>query len=149
MSKKIVYTDTNGTVKIDEISEKALQIMSIDEIAIKIVPEGLTYRVTDANNISSDRTFREAWKENNSGQTIDVDMAQAKVIQQDKIRAARDSQWPDLDRRYLSVQRDNLDLTALDAERQTLKDIPNNAQVNIDVAADVTALKAAWPTELA
>lgn len=35
--------------------------LSIDEIARKDVPAGLPYLIIDANDIPSDRTYREAW----------------------------------------------------------------------------------------
>ena len=56
--------------------------------------------------------------------------------------------WLDYDQRYLTAQRDGADLTALTAERQMLKDIPNNAQTDIDSAATPAVLKTVWPSEL-
>lgn len=148
MAQKIVYTNNDGSVAIITPADEALTIMTIEQIAVKDVPDDLSYRITGAENIPSDRVFRDAWTDANPGDAVDIDMAKAKSIQMDRVRAARDVKWPDFDARYMAAQRDSMDLTALDAGRQTLKDIPNNAQIDVDAAADVTALKAAWPFEL-
>ena len=45
---------------------------SVDEIAKKCVPTGLKYKIVDASEISSDRTFRNAWEINESELTDGV-----------------------------------------------------------------------------
>jgi hypothetical protein len=61
MNKRIVYKNPDNTVSIIVPSPNALQIMSIEDIARKDVPTGLSYKIVDVSEISSDRTFRNAW----------------------------------------------------------------------------------------
>ena len=59
--KKIIYKNPDNTVRIIVPSPNALQIMSIEDIAKKDVPTGLKYKIVNVSEISSDRTFRNAW----------------------------------------------------------------------------------------
>jgi len=147
MSQVIVCTDSSG-VSIIYPTEKALDTLSMDGIAVDSVPEGVAYRITDKTNVPTDRSFRNAWTDDAPGETVGVDMDKAKVIQADRIRKSRDAKWPEYDGRYVASQRKNLDLTSLDLEGEMLRNIPNKAQDNIDSAENITELKSAWPTEL-
>ena len=57
--KRIIYKPSNGPVRVivpaDNID------MTVEEIAQKDVPTGLKYKIVDVSEISSDRTFRNAW----------------------------------------------------------------------------------------
>ena len=57
--KRIIYKRTDGGITIiipaDDID------MTVEEIAQKDVPTGLKYKIVDKSEISSDRTFRNAW----------------------------------------------------------------------------------------
>jgi len=57
--KRIIYKTSNGSVRVivpaDNID------MTVEEIAQKDVPTGLKYKIVDVSEISSDRTFRNAW----------------------------------------------------------------------------------------
>jgi len=57
--KRIIYKASNGSVRIivpaDNIN------MTVEEIAQKDVPTGLRYKIVNKSEISSDRTFRNAW----------------------------------------------------------------------------------------
>ena len=57
--KRIIYKASDETVRIivpsDDID------MTVDEIAQKDVPTGLKYKIVDVSEISSDRSFRNAW----------------------------------------------------------------------------------------
>ena len=61
MDKRIIYKNQDNTVSIIVPSDNALQIMSIEDIAKKDVPTGLSYKIVNVSEISSDRTFRNAW----------------------------------------------------------------------------------------
>ena len=59
MNQRIIYpTDDGGVAVIVPADECGL---SIEEIAAKDVPAGKPYEIVDANDIPSDRTFRNAW----------------------------------------------------------------------------------------
>tara|TARA_B100001939_G_scaffold337492_1_gene341898 strand:+ start:972 stop:1196 length:225 start_codon:yes stop_codon:yes gene_type:complete len=61
MDKRIIYKNTDGTISIIIPTNEALQTMTIEQIANKDVPTGLSYKIVNASEISSDRTFRNAW----------------------------------------------------------------------------------------
>mgnify|MGYP003128555530 FL=1 len=58
-TKRIIYKQDNGTIAI--IIPAISETMSIEEIARKDVPKGKAYKIVNVSEISSDRTFREAW----------------------------------------------------------------------------------------
>ena len=59
--KRIIYKRTDGGITIIVPTPDALQSMTIEQIAQKDVPTGLKYKIVDKSEISSDRTFRNAW----------------------------------------------------------------------------------------
>ena len=59
--KRIIYKRTDGGITIIVPTPDALQSMTIEQIAQKDVPTGLKYKIVDKSEISSDRTFRDAW----------------------------------------------------------------------------------------
>ena len=61
MNKRIIYKQDNGTVAIIVPTPDALQTMTVEEIALKDVPTGKSYKIVDVSEISDDRTFRDAW----------------------------------------------------------------------------------------
>lgn len=120
----------------------------IELIQEKDIPTGQSSRIVDDSIFPEDKTFREAWTDDLPGEQIDVDMTRAKKIYTDIIRAKRDEKWEDFDKRYVMAQRDGESLTALEAEREILKDIPQNARLDIDAATTPDILKETMPIEL-
>ena len=60
MNQRIIYpTDDGGVAVIIPAPDCGL---SIEEIALKDVPEGKPYQIVDVADIPSDRTFRNAWE---------------------------------------------------------------------------------------
>jgi hypothetical protein len=60
MTKRIIYpTDDSGVAIIVPAPECGL---TIEEIAAKDVPEGKPFKIVDAADIPTDRTFRNAWE---------------------------------------------------------------------------------------
>jgi len=62
MTQRIVYNQDNGIVAVIIPTEKALNKYTIEEIAQKDVPAGKSYKIVSADDIPSDRTFRDAWE---------------------------------------------------------------------------------------
>jgi hypothetical protein len=62
MNKVIIYKTDEGGVSVVIPTLEALQTMSIEEIAAKDVPTGKPYKIVDATDIPTDRTFRNAWE---------------------------------------------------------------------------------------
>ena len=57
--KRIIYKNEDGSVGvIVPITESGL---TVEQIAKKDVPTGIKYKIVDVSEISSDRTFRDAW----------------------------------------------------------------------------------------
>ena len=58
MDKRIIFKNTDGSIGIIVPTNCGL---TIEEIARKDVPTGLLYKIVNVSDISSDRTFRNAW----------------------------------------------------------------------------------------
>ena len=58
MDKRIIYKNADGTISIIIPADCGL---TVEQIAQKDVPTGLNYKIVDVSDISSDRTFRNAW----------------------------------------------------------------------------------------
>ena len=59
MNERILYeTEEGGVAVIIPVAECGL---TIEEIAAKDVPEGVSYHIVDVSEVPSDRTFRGAW----------------------------------------------------------------------------------------
>ena len=65
-NKRIIYKKKNGVVSIIVPAPDALKSMTVEEIAKKDVPTNYKYKIVDVSEISSDRTFRDAWVINDS-----------------------------------------------------------------------------------
>ena len=60
MNQRIIYpTDDGGVAVIIPTPDCGL---TIEEIAAKDVPAGKPFKIVDAANIPTDRTFRSAWE---------------------------------------------------------------------------------------
>ena len=58
MDKRIIFKNTDGSIGIIVPTNCGL---TVEEIARKDVPTGLSYKIVNVSEISSDRTFRNAW----------------------------------------------------------------------------------------
>ena len=59
-TKRIIFRNNDGTIGI--VAPALNCSKSVDEIAKKSVPTGLKYKIVDVSEVSSDRTFRNAWE---------------------------------------------------------------------------------------
>ena len=59
---RIIYPNDDGGVSIIIPASKALETMTVEEIAAKDVPAGKPFKIVDVSDIPSDRTFRNAWE---------------------------------------------------------------------------------------
>ena len=132
---KIIYTNSDGTVSI---------ITPAGDVndAIKDVPSGLSYEIVEDSVIPTDRSFRNAWKQNSK--TIETDMTKAKEIHKDKIRIARTPKLAELDIDFQRALETGADTSTIVAKKQTLRDAP--AASGISTAASEADLKAQWDT---
>ncbi len=118
MNSRIIYTTDEGTVAIliptDECG------LSIEEIAAKDVPEGKEYKIVDVSELSSDRTFRNAWVLDNE---ITVDIPKAKVITKNKLREERKPLLEAQDILFMQAQESGTDISSIVTEKQRRRDI--------------------------
>lgn len=61
MTQCVIYKNDDGGVSIIIPAPEALEKYGIQAIAEKDVPEGKPYKIIDASEIPTDRTFRAAW----------------------------------------------------------------------------------------
>ena len=132
---RIIYTKSDGTVSI---------ITPAGDVnnAIKDVPSGLSYEIVEDSAIPTDRSFRNAWKQNSK--TIETDMTKAKEIHKDKIRTARTPKLAELDIEFQKALETSSSTTDIVAKKQVLRDAP--AASGISTAASEADLKAQWDT---
>ena len=132
---RIIYTKSDGTVSI---------ITPAGDVndAIKDVPSGLSYEIVADSAIPTDRSFRNAWKQNSK--TIETDMTKAKEIHKTNIRTARVPKLAELDIEFQRALETGADTSTIVAKKQTLRDAP--AASGISTAASEADLKAQWDT---
>ena len=72
MTQKIIYPTIDGGIAILTPAPECLESHTIEEIAAKDVPAGKPYKIVSVDDISSDRTFRNAWTVNEADLTDGV-----------------------------------------------------------------------------
>jgi len=60
MNQRIIYSNDEGGVSVIVPAPECG--LTIEEIAAKDVPAGKPFKIVDASDIPSDRTFRNAWE---------------------------------------------------------------------------------------
>ena len=134
---KIIYTNSDGTVSIINPTGDVND-------AIKDVPSGLSYEIVEDSVIPTDRTFRNAWIQNNK--TIETDIAKAREIHKNNIRNARTPKLAELDIEFQKALETSSSTTDIVSKKQTLRDAPADSGI---ASADTEAkLKAQWNTSI-
>jgi hypothetical protein len=62
MNSRIIYPTDDGGVAVIVPAPECLLTHTIEEIAAKDVPAGKPYKIINAEDMPSDRTFRNAWE---------------------------------------------------------------------------------------
>jgi hypothetical protein len=62
MNSRIIYQTDEGGVAVIVPTPEALSLYGLEAIALKDVPAGKPFKIVDASDIPSDRTFRSAWE---------------------------------------------------------------------------------------
>lgn len=60
MSKRIIYPNEHDGIVVLIPSENCG--LTVEQIAVKDVPDGKPYKIIDAKDIPTERTFRAAWE---------------------------------------------------------------------------------------
>ena len=134
---KVIFTNSDGTVSIMTPIEG-----TAEECAKRDLPDGTSYEVVDDSVVPTDRSFRNAWKQN--GKTIETDMAKAREIHKTNIREARAIKFAELDVEFQRALETSSSTTDIVAKKQLLRDAP--AASGISTAASEADLKAQWDT---
>ena len=58
----IIYKNQDGVVAVFTPTQEAIDMLTLDEIAKRAVPNGVPYWIVDPSAIPTDRTFRDAWE---------------------------------------------------------------------------------------
>lgn len=118
----------------------------LDFIINKDVPAGKEHRITTPDKIPTDRTYRNAWTDDNPTDTVDVDMTKAKEIHMNHLRSIRNKKLAELDVAARKASGNPTELANIDTLAQTLRDIPQT--FDLSVAGTPEALKLMIPDEL-
>ena len=136
MNQVIIYKQDNGTVAIIRPTEDALALIGIDAIAKKDVPAGVSYRIVNDDEVPSDRTFRNAWSDNNG---IKVDMPKAKDMTKARLRAERIPLFEAQDVAFQRALEAGTSTALIIAEKNRLRDLPKM----VDAMSTLDELKSA------
>lgn len=61
MTQVIIYKNDEGGVAVIHPTPEALATYGIEAIALKDVPAGKPFKIIDAADLPTDRTYRDAW----------------------------------------------------------------------------------------
>jgi len=130
---RIIYQTESGGVAVIIPTESV-------ELALKDVPEGVTYEIVSEADIPSDRYFRNAWVMGDC--CVDHDIDKCKQIGHDKRRAARDEEFKPHDE-VIMKQIPGADADAAEAARAAIRTKYEQVQTAIDAATTPDEIKAA------
>ena len=151
----IIYNDPETGILVEmwpclhEINPATNKPFTVQEVADKDVPDGVSYSIVGDSSVPTDLSFRDAWKGvgiGTTGATVTEDITKAKEIHKTNIRLARASKFTDLDIEYQRAIETSADTSAIVAKKQALRDAP--AASGITTAANVTDLKTQWDTSI-
>ena len=151
----IIYNDPETGILVEtfpclnEINPATDKPFTVQEIADKDIPDGVSYSIVEDSTIPTDQSFRDAWVGvgiGTTGATITEDITKAKEIHIKQIRLARASKFTDLDIEYQRATETSADTSAIVAKKQALRDAPSAS--GIATAANTVELKAQWDTSI-
>lgn len=127
---KMVYPDV---VEVDDEgleTSRTPQIESLGEIP----------RDENGEYIKPDSYFKKAFAYNeNDG--LHVNLAQARAVKLEEIRARRNSMWVKSDALWIAESSKGADITSLNADKESLRNLPSNASTALDALSDLDAIK--------
>ena len=62
MNQRIIYPNDDGGVSILIPAAEYLEEHTLEDLIAKDVPAGKPYKIIDASDVPTDRTFRDAWE---------------------------------------------------------------------------------------
>jgi len=112
---KIIYATGTGIAIIHPTGQ-----LSIEKVAEKDVPAGVSFRIVDDDEVPIDRTFRNAWEDNGG---IKVNMPKAKDLTKDRLRVERKPLLEAQDVAFQRALETGADTSEIVKEKQRLRDI--------------------------
>ena len=132
-TSRIIYQSESGGVSV------IVPTGSV-ELALKDIPEGVPYEIVSADDIPSDRYFRNAWIAD--GAAVAVDLGKAKDIGHDIRRQQRAEEFQPFDE-IIAKQIPGADAIAAEAARVAIRDKYADVQLAINAASDPDSIKLA------
>ena len=134
----IIWTEDDGQVSIcHPISTYS---KSLDELAKKVVPSGKSYKIIKQADIPTDRTFRDAWKED--GTKVTEDVSKAKTIAHTTRREKREAEFKPHDD-IIAKQIPGKSASDAETSRAGIRTKYATMQTNIDKATTTSKIKEA------
>ena len=93
MNQRIIYTNEAGGVSVVIPAQESG--LTVEEIAARVVPEGVAFEIVDVSSIPTERTFRNAWER--SGKAIAHNITKAKGLAHETRRQRRADEFAPLD----------------------------------------------------
>lgn len=137
MEKRIIYQNQDGGVSVVIPSKEYLESHTIEELAAKDVPPNVEFEIINADDLPTDRLFRDAWVKN--GASIEHDLTKAKKIAHELRRRARIAEFAPLDIEATIPSKSN----EAESKRQKIRDKYADIQTNIDAGQTVNDIKTA------
>jgi hypothetical protein len=139
-NQRIIYSNPDGSVAVIIPTGE----LSIEDVAAKDVPEGITYEIVDDNAIPVDRFFRNAWVAN--GTAVHIDLDKAKDIGHNMRRVQRAEEFAPFDN-IIAKQIPGVDVAEAEAARQSIREKYALIQAAINVAETTDEIKSALEIE--
>jgi hypothetical protein len=136
MTQIIIYPTQTGVATVLP-TVQALEIMTIEQIAQKDVAQGVKYKIIDTSTLPAEQCFRDAWT---YGETVGIDLSNAKLITLSKMRFVRELEFKPYDE-IVALQIPGEDAQAAEAQRVLIRQKYDVIQTDIDGCANVSDLK--------
>lgn len=133
---RIIYQNESGGISVIIPTGE----LPIEEVAAKDVPTGVPYEIVSADDIPSDRFFRNAWTMGDG--CIEQDLDQCKAIGHDIRRTMRAAEFVPFDE-IIAKQIPGADAADAEVSRQAIRDKYALIQDAINVAEDPETIKLA------
>lgn len=120
---------------------------AVDFIKNKDIESGLETKKLDVSEISTDRRYRNCWKwETSKANKIGIDMVKAKAQFMSKMRETRNKELQETDAEMVRINEIGgpQEISDLKKRRQSLRDIPQNWQAQVDAAVTTEDLDSVY-----
>ena len=139
--KRIIYTRLDGGVSVVTPNINTNEILTEEEAVQrafdKLPSSAINPQIVEADTISSDRTFRNAWEKDEK--VIKTNMTKAKDMTKDRLREERKPLLEAQDILFNRALEDSADTSAIVTEKNRLRDITKQ----VDGMTTLNQLKAA------